>query len=115
MRENVQLLDSFWAKDQTYSLEHILGDPGMAAKFVGGTVYQAFLSADSYHNWHAPVSGKYLKQPTMLAGTYYSEPLLWGFSPDHAHKPHPHPDPGADARSQATFPELPNEAWLTFN
>jgi len=25
--------------------------------FVGGTVYQAFLSALNYHRWHAPVAG----------------------------------------------------------
>jgi len=25
--------------------------------FVGGTVYQAYLSAENYHRWHSPVSG----------------------------------------------------------
>ncbi|KAF2193275.1 hypothetical protein K469DRAFT_735217 [Zopfia rhizophila CBS 207.26] len=74
--------------DQHYSLSHLIGDSGMAAKFVGGTVYQAFLGADSYHTWHAPVSGKCLKQPTIIPGTYY---------PD---KPGPAPDAAADARSQ---------------
>ena len=78
IQENVQLHDSFWAKDQHYSLSHLLGDPDMAAQFVGGTVYQAFLSPDSYHNWHAPVSGRYLQTPTIIGGTYYSEPLLLG-------------------------------------
>ena len=72
----------------------------MAKQFVGGTVYQAFLSADSYHNWHAPVAGKFLQPPTLLPGTYYSEPLLWGFSPDTSDKQDPDPDPGADAKSQ---------------
>ncbi|MCJ1278137.1 hypothetical protein MMC21_005952 [Puttea exsequens] len=33
-----------------------------------------------------------------VAGTYYSEPLIWGFSPDNEYPPHP--DPGADAKSQ---------------
>ena len=100
LQENVQLQDTFWAKDQHYSLEHLLGDSAMAKRFVGGTVYQAFLSADSYHNWHAPVSGSYLQKPTLVAGTYYSEPLLWGFSPDIADKEIPKPDPAADARFQ---------------
>ncbi len=95
IQENVQLQDSFWAKDQHYSLAHLLGDPDMAAKFVGGTVYQALLSADCYHNWHAPVSGRYLQTPTIIPGTYYSEPLLGGFSPDLSQNPIPSPDAAA--------------------
>ncbi|KAK0506832.1 hypothetical protein JMJ35_010745 [Cladonia borealis] len=50
IQENVQLNDSFWAKDQHYSLSHLLSDPKLAAQFVGGIVYQALLSADCYHN-----------------------------------------------------------------
>jgi len=101
IQENVQLQDSFWAKDQHYSLSHLLGDSEMAAKFVGGTVYQALLSADCYHNWHAPVSGSYLRKPTMIAGTYYSEPLLGGSSPDLPLSLDPVPSPDAAAvRSQ---------------
>ena len=99
IQENVQLQDSFWAKDQHYSLSHLLRDPEMAAKFVGGTVYQALLSADSYHNWHAPVSGSYLQKPTIIPGTYYSEPLLGGLSPDIIKTPIPSPDAAA-VRSQ---------------
>lgn len=76
----------------------MLDDAGLASKFVGGTVYQAFLSADSYRNWHAPVAGSYLGRPKTIGGSYYSEPLLTGFGPD---SPDPaDPDPGADARSQ---------------
>jgi phosphatidylserine decarboxylase len=80
----------------------MLGNDTMANMFVGGTVYQAFLSADSYHNWHAPVSGRYMTTADGLApglnnpepnvlGTYYSEPAIYDF---------PNPDPGADALSQ---------------
>jgi phosphatidylserine decarboxylase len=100
IQNNVQLLDSFWAKDQHYSLQHMLGSEELAKQFVGGTVYQAFLSADNYHNWHAPVTGKYTQPPVILPGTYYSEPLLWGFDPDLDQKPVPTPDAAADARSQ---------------
>ncbi|KAJ0336743.1 hypothetical protein COL922a_007583 [Colletotrichum nupharicola] len=76
----------------------MLGDEGKAQQFLGGTVYQAFLSADSYHNWHAPVSGSYTECPKIINGAYYSEPLMWGFSPD---KGIAHPDIGADALSQS--------------
>ena len=100
IQTDLKKMDQFWAKDQHYSLSAMLGDYKMADKFVGGTAYQAFLSADSYHNWHAPVSGCYVKTPTVIGGTYYSEPLLWGFDPDSDQKPVPHPDEAADARSQ---------------
>ena len=101
IQENLQLRDQFWAKDQHYSLLAMLGnDEQKASQFVGGTAYQAFLSADSYHNWHAPVSGKFVELPRIIGGTYYSEPLLWGFDPDPDQKPYPYPDAAADARSQ---------------
>ena len=56
----VRRTDRFFAKGQPYSLAHMLAaapsDP-LVDRFVGGTVYQAFLSALSYHRWHAPVAG----------------------------------------------------------
>lgn len=100
IQKDLKLEDQFWAKDQHYSLSAMLGDHEMAQKFVGGTAYQAFLSADSYHNWHAPVSGSYVRKPTVIGATYYSEPLLWGFDPDADDKPIPNPDAASDARSQ---------------
>lgn len=100
IQRDVKKRDQFWAKDQYYSLAAMLGDDKMADKFVGGTAYQAFLSADSYHNWHAPVDGAYVGEPKILPGTYYSEPLLWGFDPDKDQKDPATPDAGADARSQ---------------
>lgn len=51
-------------------------DP-LADNFAGGTVYQAFLSALSYHRWHAPVSGT-VKRAFVQDGTYFSEPLFEG-------------------------------------
>jgi phosphatidylserine decarboxylase len=77
---NVQQRDRFWIKGQPYSLEHMLaGDPWTDA-FVGGTIYQAFLSALSYHRWHSPVSGRVVKA-YVKDGTYYSETLAEGFDP----------------------------------
>ena len=49
-----------------------------AEQFVGGTVYQAFLSALSYHRWHSPVNGT-IKKAYVVPGTYYSEPLYEDF------------------------------------
>jgi phosphatidylserine decarboxylase len=39
-------------------------------EFVGGTVYQAFLSALNYHHWHSPVSGT-IEKAFVKPGTYY--------------------------------------------
>jgi phosphatidylserine decarboxylase len=70
----------FWIKAQSYSLEHMLAGDPLAAQFIGGTVYQAFLSALSYHRWHSPVSGKIVKAYTQ-PGTYYSETPAEGYDP----------------------------------
>ena len=74
---NCQLRDKFWIKGQKYSILDMLAFDDLAPQFEGGTVYQAFLSALSYHRWHAPVSGKIVKA-FVQDGTYYSEPLFEG-------------------------------------
>ena len=80
LARNVQLRDPFWIKDQPYSLTHMMdGDP-LAAQFVGGTVYQAFLSALSYHRWHSPVSGRIVKT-RLIDGSYYAQTPAVGFDP----------------------------------
>ncbi|WP_294505224.1 phosphatidylserine decarboxylase family protein [uncultured Victivallis sp.] len=77
---NVQLLDRFWIKAQPYALRFMLNDDPWARRFVGGTVYQAFLSALTYHRWHAPVSGRVVKT-CVIPGTYYSETRSVGYDP----------------------------------
>jgi phosphatidylserine decarboxylase len=53
----VKLLDRFWVKGQPYSLLNMLGGEKEAEPFVGGDVFQSFLSGANYHRWHAPVAG----------------------------------------------------------
>ena len=72
-----QLRDKFWLKGQKYSIRDMLAFDALADQFEGATVYQAFLSALSYHRWHAPVSGTIVKA-FVRDGTYYSEPLFEG-------------------------------------
>lgn len=73
-----KLRDRFWVKGQPYSVLDMLGHDPLAHKFDGGaTVYQAFLSALSYHRWHAPVSGRIVRA-FVRDGTYFSEPLFEG-------------------------------------
>lgn len=78
--KNVALFDEFWIKSQPYSLYHMMdGDP-LVHEFEGGTIYQAFLSALSYHRWHSPVSGKILKTK-LIDGSYYAEAFSEGYDP----------------------------------
>ncbi|KAL1589179.1 hypothetical protein WHR41_02339 [Cladosporium halotolerans] len=84
LARNARLRDRFWIKGQPYSICDMLAHDALADHFDGATVYQAFLSALSYHRWHAPVSGKVVKA-YVQGGTYYSEPLFEGVGdPKHA-------------------------------
>ncbi|KAI1390542.1 Phophatidylserine decarboxylase-domain-containing protein [Hypoxylon trugodes] len=74
---HAKLRDRFWIKSQPYSVLDMLGQDPLAAQFDGATVYQAFLSALSYHRWHSPVSGRIVRA-FVKDGTYFSEPLFEG-------------------------------------
>jgi len=83
----------FWLKEQQYSLVNMMNFDPLAKKFSGGTVYQAFLSALSYHRWNSPVTGT-VKKAFIVNGTYYLENRYQGFiNPTN-------PDPSAPNDSQ---------------
>ena len=69
---DVKREDRFWIKSQPYSLQDMLANDASVDQFVGGTVYQAFLSAINYHRWHSPVAGTIVRA-YVRDGTYYSE------------------------------------------
>ena len=75
---NVQTHDTFWLKEQNYSIYDMLGGKAkgsLAVKyadgFTGGSVYQAFLSPQDYHRWHSPVKGE-IEASETFGGTYYA-------------------------------------------
>lgn len=105
-KKDVKRRDRFWIKAQEYSLEHMLANDPLVDRFVGGTVYQAFLSALSYHRWHAPVSGKVLKT-YVEDGSYYSEALIEGFA-----DPDGKPDDSAPNDSQGYLSEVATRAMI---
>jgi phosphatidylserine decarboxylase len=72
IKTDVQRQDRFWLKAQPYSLADMLANDESVDQFVGGTVYQAFLSATNYHRWHAPVTGTIVRA-FVQDGSYYSE------------------------------------------
>ncbi|GLB42656.1 putative phophatidylserine decarboxylase [Lyophyllum shimeji] len=77
---DVQAHDLFWLKARTYSLSDMLADHPYTPQFVGGTVYQAHLSATDYHRWHAPVDGTVVDLQ-VIPGTYFSESPAVGMDP----------------------------------
>jgi len=97
--KNVKQIDKFWIKSQPYSLKHMLAGDALTEKFVGGTIYQAFLSALSYHRWHSPINGKVLKA-YVIDGSYFSETLSEGF------------DPTGENESQGYLTELATRALI---
>lgn len=102
---NVQQHDTFWIKGQPYSVQHMLANDPAAEQFYGGTIYQAFLSALSYHRWHSPVSGQ-IVNAYVIPGTYYSEPPIEGFGSPGG------PDPSAPNDSQGYITEVATRAAI---
>ncbi len=79
VQTDVRGRNRFWIKSQPYSMIFLLGNDPLAKQFIGGTVYQAFLSALSYHRWHSPVNGKIVKA-YIESGSYYSMAQSQGFT-----------------------------------
>lgn len=92
VKTGVALEENIWAKGQPYSLTDMLNGDPLAAQFEGGTVYQAFLSALSYHRWNSPVDGT-IEKTAVVDGSYYLESPWEGIYSDD-------PDPSAPNASQ---------------
>jgi phosphatidylserine decarboxylase len=85
IRTDVKGRDRFWIKAQPYSLRDMLASEESAGEFLGGTVYQAFLDAHSYHRWHSPVSGT-IREAFVQEGTNFSEAESEGEDPQGPNK-----------------------------
>ena len=71
----------FWIKDVNYSLLDLFaGQEQWADLFVGGQVYQGFLSATHYHRWQSPLSGT-LVRSWVQPGTYFAQRPKQGEDP----------------------------------
>jgi phosphatidylserine decarboxylase len=82
---NVQVQSEFWIKAQPYSLADMLNNE-YVDQFVGGDVWQAFLSPFNYHRWHSPVTGT-IKKAYVKEGLYFSQATSEGQDPtdqDHS-------------------------------
>ncbi|PSJ24306.1 phosphatidylserine decarboxylase [Streptosporangium nondiastaticum] len=59
-------------KGQPYALRQMLGGYEHTDRFVGGDVFQSFLSGANYHRWHAPVDG-IVRHVERIPGLLFSE------------------------------------------
>lgn len=103
-KTGARLTDPFWLKEQPYSLENMLNFDPLAAQFDKGSVYQAFLSALSYHRWHSPVDGV-IKKAFVVNGAYYLENMSEGLYS-------PQPDPSAPNASQPFITSVATRAVI---
>ena len=78
LARDVSVKSRFWLKGQEYSMSDMLNKDELAHSFYGGCVYQAYLSALSYHRWNAPVSGTVVKVD-FIPGAYFLESAHTGF------------------------------------
>ncbi len=78
LQRDVKATDQFWLKSQDYSIRFMLNNDPLAQQFVGGTVYQAFLSNMNYHRYHSPVNGKVVKA-YVVDGGFYTECRAMGW------------------------------------
>lgn len=99
IQHEVNFRSKFWIKAQPYSLNDMFNGDPVAKEFVGGDVYQAFLSAYNYHRWNSPVNGTVLKSWN-IDGTYYSEAESEGA------------DPGGPDRSQGYISQVAARAVI---
>ncbi len=73
LKKNVKYTTDFMrVKGDIYSLRDMLPNVkyGIIKRFIGGGVYQAYLSAETYHRYHSPVDGTvvYMK---IVDGSYF--------------------------------------------
>ncbi|MGW1073709.1 phosphatidylserine decarboxylase [Streptomyces sp. NPDC002537] len=58
-------------KNVTMNVAQLLGNSMFAERFVGGTAVSCILMPDSYHRYHAPVTGDVVEARDNLGGVYY--------------------------------------------
>lgn len=69
----------FWVKGEPYSLADMLDDQ-YVDEFIGGDVWQAYLSPFDYHRWHSPVTGT-VRKAYVKEGLYFSQADCMGEDP----------------------------------
>lgn len=74
---NAQPTTDFWLKGQRYSLIDMLAGRHVE-RFVGGSVFQSFLSGANYHRWRSPIAGTVV-DARVVNGLMFSDAESAGF------------------------------------
>mgnify|MGYP003335168576 CR=1 FL=1 len=77
----VRVQDEFWLKGEPFSLIDMLHHSAHTPRFVGGYVFQSFLSGANYHRWHAPIDGV-VREARIVEGLMFSDAESAGFDPN---------------------------------
>jgi phosphatidylserine decarboxylase len=76
----VKALDEFWLKGQPYSLLNMLNNSVYTERFIGGDVFQSFLSGADYHRWRSPIEGV-VRHAQVVEGLMFSNAESAGYDP----------------------------------
>lgn len=79
---NAQPTTDFWLKNEHYSLIDML-DGRYVDRFVGGSVFQSYLSGANYHRWRSPIDGVVV-DARVVNGLMFSDAESAGFDPTAA-------------------------------
>jgi len=77
----VQRSTRFWLKGEPFSLADMLDNGPYVDRFVGGDVFQSFLSGGNYHRWHAPIAGT-IRDQRVRNGLMFSDAESAGWDPN---------------------------------
>jgi phosphatidylserine decarboxylase len=80
LSRGVQRTDQFWLKGEPFSLSDMLNGTEYVDRFVGGDVFQVFLSGGNYHRWRAPVGGTVV-YAQVIDGLMFSDAESAGWDP----------------------------------
>lgn len=73
--------DKFWLKAEPFSLVDMLNRSEHWERFIGGYVFQSFLSGANYHRWRAPIDGTVVSAE-LVDGLMFSDAESAGFDPN---------------------------------
>lgn len=76
---NVKPSDTFWLKGEPYSLVNMLNNEHVE-RFIGGDVFQSFLSGADYHRWRSPIDGV-VRRAQVVDGLMFSDAESAGDDP----------------------------------
>ena len=82
IEDRAQPTAKFWLKGQPYSLVNML-DNQYVERFVGGSVFQSFLSGANYHRWRSPIDGV-VRHARVVNGLMFSDAESAGADPTAA-------------------------------